>query len=119
MKKAPIEAKMWEKNKSEPLPPAVSVEERNALIVRHYHSIVSKPEFKLGQKVMANELGEVVGILEPGQLAIVTEVGEKVAERCGDERRTVEMQTFGKEGKLERWNVDPRFLKAEKSKGEK
>lgn len=96
----------------------INVEERNELTKKHYHAIVSKPSFKVGQKVVANELGLQVKILDEGQFAIVTRADDpKLVEETGNPSQTMEIQLFNRESHLIRMAVDPRFFKVEK--GEK
>lgn len=94
-------------NKPEPV---LTVEECNALTKKHYHTIVSKPTFKLGQKLVPNELGITTKALEAGQVAIVTRIDdEKLMEETGNR---MEIQFFGKNGHLIRMAADPRFFKS-------
>lgn len=100
--------------KSETPPePVLSIEERNALLKKHYHAIVSKPKFKPQQMVQASELGLEVRIpLEEGQFAVVARVGQEVADDAGvDSKNSVEIQFFNKQGHFIRMACDPRYLK--------
>ena len=92
----------------------LNVEERNALTNKYYHAIVSKPKFKVGQKVVASPLGIEVKFLDADQVGIVTRVDDKLAEETGNPSATHEVQLFNKEGHLLRLAVDPRFIKSEK-----
>ena len=92
----------------------LSVEERNAKTNAFYHAIVSKPKFKVGQKVVGSPLGIEIKLFEEGVVAIVTRVDDKLAEETGNPSATHEVQLFNKEGHLLRLAVDPRFIKSEK-----
>lgn len=96
--------------------PAVSVEERNALLKQFYHTITGKPVFKLGQKVMANDLGIKIKVLDAGAVAIVTDIRKELADEVGVMGASMQISYFNDKGNLLRSAVDPRFFKAESEK---
>ena len=94
--------------------PTLPIAERNKLVTKHYHAIVSKPVFKPGQKVVASLLAVDAKIFDEGQAMIVTRFGPDVAEEAGDKNYTAEVSFFNAEAHLIRTAIDPRFIKSEK-----
>lgn len=95
----------------------LTVEEVNAMTMKHYHAIVSKPTFKLNQKVIPSDLGLVVdgNMLRANQTAIVTRVDKDLSQETGRHNQ-IEIQFFDSRGHLVRVAADPRFLKSQSEK---
>lgn len=95
--------------------PTIGVETRNEWVKTLYHQIVGKPKHKLGEIVVATDLGLKVKILERDQIAVITKVFEEAdIETFGG--KDYEIQTFSAEGSLMRMAVEGRFIKNQKEK---
>lgn len=100
-------------------PVDIGVEAQNALLDKFEKAILGKPVFKLGARVQASELGLNVGVMKPGEKAIVLGYGAEIAKRVemmgGPQNQNTEIQMFNSAGQLVKRVLDCRFLEGVKS----
>jgi hypothetical protein len=89
----------------------MEITERNESVRRIVKGVKSTPTFSVGDVVTASKIGRLMELFEPDLQMVVAATGDIIGKWCGDPSRTVEVWSFGDDGKIVRQAVDPRFLK--------
>ncbi|MFA7473932.1 MAG: hypothetical protein WCY86_13575 [Spirosomataceae bacterium] len=87
----------------------LTLDERNGKLLAQENQMLAQPVFLIGDRIKPNSLGLTTG-LQPGELFLVVDQGEKIAKWAGDPTRTMELWNFAEDESLRRTISDPRFF---------